>query len=97
MYEELLEALLVANNSTLTIKSEISASGVRKGLQKVVKQHNASAAVLGLPTEDRTVSVSVNDNGTMVIALVPRGEGGTTSRFESKFQFEIVEDSDGGT
>lgn len=90
MYEELFVALR-ESTKPVTIRTNVSASAVRKGLQKVIKTHNQNAAILDLPIEERSPSISDNGDGSLTVQLVNETKSG---RFDAKFSFEIVGDTD---
>lgn len=88
MYQELFNYLV--ENRKVTVHVNVSVSSLRKGLNKAKDIHNMNMQVLEEPTENRTITITANDDGTVTLELVTKEEVG--HRFSPKFSFKIVEE-----
>jgi len=91
-YKVLLENLLATKTKAVAIKTNVGISSIRKGLRSAINTYNQFADVMEKPTIGNSVSViEITPNYYNIILLTD--EEAANSRFKSKFDFTIVDDS----
>lgn len=100
MYEDLLDIL--KEQGTVSIEVNVTTSAVRKGVEKAISRSNRMNAMLGMPTEERRVSVVTDTDSKAstkgyTVVTVSLTDEPVAHNFKQKAHFKIVGDSDGET